>query len=116
MCSALTPYYNEHVLFSIKELEEENEDGVSTLFYLQKIYPGRGAKRKNNFSFPVTSNKIYLLCMVMHTDEWKNFQERIEEELKDDEELKEEALRQWASYRGQTLTRTGTINWLAFIC
>uniref|UniRef100_M8CWL7 1,3-beta-glucan synthase n=1 Tax=Aegilops tauschii TaxID=37682 RepID=M8CWL7_AEGTA len=76
--SALTPYYNEHVLFSIKDLEEENEDGVSTLFYLQKIYP----------------------------DEWKNFQERIEEELKDNEELKEEALRQWASYRGQTLTRT----------
>jgi len=40
--SALTPYYNEPVLFSIKELEEENEDGVSTLFYLQKIYPGKG--------------------------------------------------------------------------
>ncbi|KAK3150352.1 hypothetical protein QOZ80_3AG0232130 [Eleusine coracana subsp. coracana] len=77
--SALTPYYNEHVLFSIKELEEENEDGVSTLFYLQKIYP----------------------------DEWTNFQERVgwEEELKDNEDLKEE-LRLWASYRGQTLTRT----------
>ncbi|KAM0872122.1 hypothetical protein ACQ4PT_038938 [Festuca glaucescens] len=75
--SALTPYYNEHVLFSIKELEEENEDGVSTLFYLQKIYP----------------------------DEWKNFQERVgwEEDL--NEELMEE-LRLWASYRGQTLTRT----------
>lgn len=41
ICSALTPYYNEPVLFSIKELQEENEDGVSTLFYLQKIYPGR---------------------------------------------------------------------------
>ncbi|KAM0872119.1 hypothetical protein ACQ4PT_038938 [Festuca glaucescens] len=77
MISALTPYYNEHVLFSIKELEEENEDGVSTLFYLQKIYP----------------------------DEWKNFQERVgwEEDL--NEELMEE-LRLWASYRGQTLTRT----------
>lgn len=46
MCSALTPYYNEHVLFSIKELEEENEDGVSTLFYLQKIYPGRGGRER----------------------------------------------------------------------
>ncbi|GJN30162.1 hypothetical protein PR202_gb18448 [Eleusine coracana subsp. coracana] len=77
--SALTPYYNEPVLFSIKELEEENEDGVSTLFYLQKIYP----------------------------DEWTNFQERVgwEEELKDNEDMKEE-LRLWASYRGQTLTRT----------
>lgn len=77
--SALTPYLNEPVLFSIKELEEENEDGVSTLFYLQKIYP----------------------------DEWKNFQERVgwEEELKENEELMEE-LRLWASYRGQTLART----------
>nr|CAB3502151.1 unnamed protein product [Digitaria exilis] len=79
ICSALTPYYNEPVLFSIKELEEENEDGVSTLFYLQKIYP----------------------------DEWKNFQERVgwEEELKESEDLMEE-LRLWASYRGQTLART----------
>jgi len=80
--SALTPYYNEPVLFSIKELEEENEDGVSTLFYLQKIYP----------------------------DEWKNFKERVglEEELKESEESEElkEELRLWASYRGQTLART----------
>ncbi|KAG0486176.1 hypothetical protein HPP92_008271 [Vanilla planifolia] len=38
--SVLTPYYNEDVLFSLPHLEEENEDGVSILFYLQKIYPG----------------------------------------------------------------------------
>ncbi|KAG0449588.1 hypothetical protein HPP92_027223 [Vanilla planifolia] len=77
----LTPYYNEDVLFSLPHLEEENEDGVSILFYLQKIYP----------------------------DEWKNFLERVnresEEELKSDDELKEK-LQLWASYRGQTLTRT----------
>lgn len=79
--SVLTPYYTEEVLFSLKELEEQNEDGVSILFYLQKIYP----------------------------DEWKNFLERLnfdsEEELRKNEELEEE-LRLWASYRGQTLTRT----------
>ncbi|XP_058098220.1 callose synthase 3-like isoform X2 [Magnolia sinica] len=77
--SVLTPYYNEEVLFSLRELEEQNEDGVSILFYLQKIYP----------------------------DEWANFLERMgktEEELRRDEELEE--LRLWASYRGQTLTRT----------
>lgn len=39
-CSVLTPYYDESVLFSIDELEEPNEDGVSILFYLQKIFPG----------------------------------------------------------------------------
>ncbi|XP_068646882.1 callose synthase 3-like [Aristolochia californica] len=79
--SILTPYYKEQVLFSIKELEEQNEDGVTILFYLQKIYP----------------------------DEWKNFLQRTkcetEEEFKGSEDL-EEKLRLWASYRGQTLTRT----------
>lgn len=81
--SVLTPYYEEEVLFSLQELDEENEDGVSILFYLQKIYP----------------------------DEWKNFLERVnvdpknEDKLRDDPELAEE-LRLWASYRGQTLTRT----------
>lgn len=38
--SVLTPYYKEEVLFSEKELHEENEDGITILFYLQKIYPG----------------------------------------------------------------------------
>ncbi|MFQ6625924.1 hypothetical protein Gotur_004602 [Gossypium turneri] len=79
--SVLTPYYTEEVLFSLQELEEPNEDGVSILFYLQKIFP----------------------------DEWNNFLERVErnneEELKESPELQEK-LRLWASYRGQTLTRT----------
>ncbi|XP_010265915.1 PREDICTED: callose synthase 3 [Nelumbo nucifera] len=79
--SVLTPYYSEDVLFSINGLEKQNEDGVSILFYLQKIFP----------------------------DEWTNFLERVgvesEEELRRNDELEEE-LRLWASYRGQTLTRT----------
>ncbi|KAF3976520.1 hypothetical protein CMV_000294 [Castanea mollissima] len=80
--SVLTPYYVEDVLFSINDLENLiEEDGVSILFYLQKIYP----------------------------DEWKNFLERVncknEDELREKEDL-EEQLRLWASYRGQTLTRT----------
>ncbi|XLR45632.1 hypothetical protein S83_030292 [Arachis hypogaea] len=81
--SVLTPYYTEEVLFSLRELESPNEDGVSILFYLQKIFP----------------------------DEWNNFLQRVncssEEELKGNEsdELEEE-LRLWASYRGQTLTKT----------
>ena len=44
------------------------------------------------------------------TDEWQNFLERVncrnEEDIRDSTELEEE-LRLWASYRGQTLTRTG---------
>ncbi|MED6147900.1 Callose synthase 3 [Stylosanthes scabra] len=79
--SVLTPYYRECVLFTLYELDQPNEDGVSMLFYLQKVFP----------------------------DEWENFIERIgcsrEEELRETDELVEE-LRLWASYRGQTVTRT----------
>lgn len=36
----MTPYYSEETVFSKNDLDLENEDGVSILFYLQKIYPG----------------------------------------------------------------------------
>lgn len=50
-----TPYYSEDVMYDlkkkgakkdklkkddIKELDRENEDGITILFYLRKIYPG----------------------------------------------------------------------------
>lgn len=38
--SVLTPYYSEDVLYGAEQIRAENEDGVSILFYLQKIYPG----------------------------------------------------------------------------
>ncbi|XP_061360871.1 callose synthase 10 [Gastrolobium bilobum] len=82
--SVFTPYYSETVLYSTSELQKENEDGISILFYLQKIYP----------------------------DEWDNFLERIGRGVSTgDEELQESSsdtleLRFWASYRGQTLART----------
>ncbi|KAI9402179.1 hypothetical protein POPTR_001G230000v4 [Populus trichocarpa] len=79
--TVLTPYYREEVNYSINLLEKQNDDGVSILFYLQKIFP----------------------------DEWKNFLERVgcnsEEELRANDVLEEE-LRLWASYRSQTLTKT----------
>ncbi|KDP24129.1 hypothetical protein JCGZ_25786 [Jatropha curcas] len=80
--SVLTPYYNEEVLYTREQLRAENEDGISILYYLQTIYD----------------------------DEWKNFIERMRKEgmVKEHEiwttKLKE--LRLWASYRGQTLSRT----------
>lgn len=80
--SVLTPYYDEEVLFSLLNLRSENEDGISTMFYLQKIYQ----------------------------DEWDNFLERMHREgVKDDDDLwktKSRDTRLWASYRGQTLSRT----------
>ncbi|OVA03159.1 Glycosyl transferase [Macleaya cordata] len=82
--SVFTPYYSEVVIYSMADLLRKNEDGISILFYLQKIFP----------------------------DEWKNFLARIgrdENALDSDlfdnpNEILE--LRFWASYRGQTLART----------
>ncbi|XXG39232.1 hypothetical protein AAC387_Pa01g0246 [Persea americana] len=82
--SVFTPYYSEVVLYSMDELQKKNEDGISILFYLQKIFP----------------------------DEWKNFLARIgRDENAADSELFDNQndileLRFWASYRGQTLART----------
>ncbi|XP_065633564.1 callose synthase 2 [Quercus suber] len=79
--SVLTCYSCEEVIFAINDLEVPNEDGLSILYGLQKMFP----------------------------DEWNNFLERVrcsdEEELKATEELEDE-LRLWASYRSQTLART----------
>ncbi|OIW00473.1 hypothetical protein TanjilG_05823 [Lupinus angustifolius] len=79
--SVLTPYYSEETVYSKNDLEVENEDGVSIIYYLQKIYP----------------------------DEWNNFMERLD--CKKDSEIWEKdknvlQLRHWASLRGQTLCRT----------
>ncbi|MCO5610096.1 hypothetical protein L7F22_064331 [Adiantum nelumboides] len=82
--SVFTPYYEEDVIYTSEQLQKKNKDGISTLFYLQKIFK----------------------------DEWGNFLERIncneltlmeKVEKKDPETLE---LRLWASYRGQTLART----------
>ncbi|GMI67456.1 glucan synthase-like 7, callose synthase 7, Arabidopsis thaliana glucan synthase-like 7 [Hibiscus trionum] len=79
--SVLTPYYKEDVLYSDEELHKENEDGISILFYLQRIYP----------------------------DEWDNFLERVPSiatKNENDEPQNNEEIRKWVSYRGQTLSRT----------
>uniref|UniRef100_M1CSN6 Beta-1,3-glucan synthase n=2 Tax=Solanum tuberosum TaxID=4113 RepID=M1CSN6_SOLTU len=79
--SVMTPYYSEETVYSKGDLEMENEDGVSIIYYLQKIYP----------------------------DEWNNFMERLgckkEPEVWENEENILQ-LRHWASLRGQTLCRT----------
>ncbi|XP_057730535.1 callose synthase 12-like [Arachis stenosperma] len=80
--SVLTPYYSEEVLYSKEQLRIENEDGISILYYLQTIFD----------------------------DEWKNFIERMRREgMENDDDIWTEKLmelRLWASYRGQTLSRT----------
>jgi callose synthase len=43
----MTPYYSEETVFSKNDLDMENEDGVSIIFYLQKIFPGTQKKYFN---------------------------------------------------------------------
>ncbi|KAL6983258.1 Callose synthase 7 [Sarracenia purpurea var. burkii] len=75
----LTPYFKEEVLYSKDELNRENEDGITILFYLQQIYP----------------------------DEWENFEKRIyDPKYGYTEKVRTEFVREWVSYRGQTLSRT----------
>ncbi|CAA7013300.1 unnamed protein product [Microthlaspi erraticum] len=79
--SVLTPYYSEETVYSKNDLEMENEDGISVVYYLQKIFP----------------------------DEWTNFLERLgckneSAVLEGEENILQ--LRHWVSLRGQTLFRT----------
>ncbi|KAK9678313.1 hypothetical protein RND81_11G203100 [Saponaria officinalis] len=79
--SVLTPYYNEETMYSSYDIVMKNEDGVSILYYLQKIFP----------------------------DEWNNFMERIKCKKRANVWGSEEnilQLRRWVSLRGQTLCRT----------
>ncbi|KAJ9537860.1 hypothetical protein OSB04_030593 [Centaurea solstitialis] len=76
--SVLTPHLLEEVKFSTKELNSQ-KDYVSIGFYMQKIFP----------------------------DELENFLERMGvENLEDLDDRGKEELRDWASFRGQTLSRT----------
>ncbi|XP_052206358.1 putative callose synthase 8 isoform X2 [Diospyros lotus] len=77
--SVLTPHFMEEVKFSAEVLRSCQEE-VSISYYMQMIYP----------------------------DEWKNFLERMKIETVDEQnvEIYKEDLRNWASFRGQTLSRT----------
>ncbi|KAF0714663.1 Aste57867_3763 [Aphanomyces stellatus] len=77
--SISTPYYNEIVMYSVKELTQANDDSIKLLYYLQTIYH----------------------------DEWEHFLERMK--VKDEKEALAKVPQEvqlWASYRGQTLART----------
>lgn len=78
--TVMTPFFSEDVLLTKNDLEQKNEDGVTTLLYLQTLY------------------KL----------DWENFLQRVG--LTDDQLIWSpkhiQATRMWASLRGQTLYRT----------
>lgn len=78
--TCMTPFYSEDVIYSRSDLEKRNEDGLSTLLYLQALYK----------------------------HDWRNFLERME--LQDEQQIWSKRILQdtrlWASLRAQTLSRT----------
>lgn len=120
----MTPYYKEDVLYSEEELNKENEDGISILFYLRKIYPGSCwvpdtlFAERINLSVSINHNAVF--SYHCNLDEWKNFLERVDYHPKPEDSLREimDDVRHWVSYRGQTLSRTGmqNINWITLAC
>lgn len=77
--TVVTPYYSEDVLYSRKDLDAANTDGVNTMLYLQTLYKS----------------------------DWNNFKERlgVHDENMWHPKYREET-RLWASLRAQTLART----------
>ena len=109
MSSVLTPYYKEDVLYSEEELNKENEDGISILFYLQRIYPGE--LPSGVFVRLYNKFEVYRMKMICYTEEWSNFSERVNDPKRIfSEKDKTDQLREWVSYRGQTLSRTGILS------
>lgn len=109
--SVLTPHYMEEVKFSKKELHSSKE-GVSISFYMQKIFPGCYLNQIKLLLHILSSSShsTQLLLSYLRSDEWENFLERLGSEnidALDEDDEKEEELRDWASFRGQTLSRTG---------
>lgn len=135
--SVFTPYYSEDVMYSKAQLEDRNVDGITILYYLQTIVPGFRIHLKVLFveSSHYTDTKnigdiLYIRLVLqikfsfspnrtgcVNADEWKNFLERmfpgadynqlghyLEADIPEADILQ---LRLWASYRGQTLARTG---------
>eukprot|EP00904_Undaria_pinnatifida_P012897 jgi/Undpi1/8738/HiC_scaffold_25.g11200.m1 len=78
--SCVTPFYSEDVVYSRDDLDQKNEDGLTTLMYLQALYK----------------------------HDWRNFMERkgitSEQQAMSKRHIK--ATRLWASFRAQTLART----------
>ncbi|RDY12785.1 putative callose synthase 6, partial [Mucuna pruriens] len=67
--SVLTPYFKEDVLYSGEDLNKENEDGISILFYLTKIYLGEYFYMLS-FIFPLfsTCSLIHYLTLIERND------------------------------------------------
>ena len=69
-------------MYSKKELSKKTEEGVSVLYYLQKVFPDEWRHMKERVGMKITDPKLW------SDGEW-------------------DAVCLWASLKGQTLARTG---------
>ncbi|PPR91540.1 hypothetical protein GOBAR_AA29140 [Gossypium barbadense] len=111
--SVLTPHYKEEVLYSDEELNKENEDGVSTLFYLKTIYPVRGMmyyKKALELQYTEISNvqkiprqKDILNLMIMYPSLRVAYIDEVDEALKEKTEGKTEKVYYSVLIKGDTI-------------
>lgn len=82
LCSVLTPYYNEDVLYSLEQLKERNVDGITMLYYLKTIVPGlfsnvgmsnAGADSCGSFMCAEMTCIPGLQLYFLHSDNCKDF-------------------------------------------
>jgi callose synthase len=85
--SVLTPYYEEEVIYSLKDLDTTNEDGITTLFYLQKVFPGWPQSLilscfvfTEDYLLDSDSNCFSVNICLVFVDDWKHFKERFRKE------------------------------------
>jgi callose synthase len=105
--SVFTPYFSEDVIYSPKQLAEENNDGISMMYYLRTIVPDEW----DNFLeriFPKKDEREArkALLKTIFPKEYKFKPTEKPRSLDDLKETVKLQLRLWASYRGQTLART----------
>ena len=70
LCSVFTPYFEEDVLYSQKQLIKENDDGITMLYYLRTIVPGwsplYGFSETTQIIGSLKLATCYLLLLPMH--------------------------------------------------
>ncbi|CAN0037156.1 unnamed protein product [Hapterophycus canaliculatus] len=87
--SALTPYYSEEVILSVETLCAQTPDGVTTLEYLQTLFPEQWTALVERVDFLYNVNSSREVGVLNSMDSRAKME-----------------LQLWASYRAQTLART----------
>lgn len=90
------------------------------LFHILAFFSLLGEKKLGAWcdinAYSLFSDLPFYILLLLSSDDWENFLERVaSENLNFPHEINEEEVRNWASFRGQTLSRTGMLYQFHFI-